>query len=95
MTAPAVDMIASQPHESGARRTPGAQACGCSSCRRSCCSARCWPPTSARLELRNQCALGLRGLAEAGHLPGLVLAAVNTWLLLTSSFTMVERSRAP
>lgn len=37
-----------------------------------------------------QCALGVSVWPEAGHLPGLALASLNTVLLLTSSFTMVR-----
>lgn len=37
-----------------------------------------------------QCALGVSVWPEAGHLPGLTLAAINTLILLTSSFTMVR-----
>ena len=37
-----------------------------------------------------ECALGVTVWPEAGHLPGLVLAALNTVLLLTSSYTMVR-----
>ncbi len=37
-----------------------------------------------------ECALGVSAWPEAGHLPGLVLAALNTVLLLTSSYTMVR-----
>lgn len=36
------------------------------------------------------CALGVTVWPEAGHLPGLTLAALNTVLLLTSSYTMVR-----
>ncbi len=36
------------------------------------------------------CALGVSAWPEAGHLPGLALAALNTLLLLTSSYTMVR-----
>ncbi|MBI5630687.1 MAG: heme-copper oxidase subunit III [Elusimicrobia bacterium] len=36
------------------------------------------------------CALGVSAWPEAGHLPGLTLAALNTVLLLTSSYTMVR-----
>ena len=44
---------------------------------------------SARLG-NAECALGVSAWPEAGHLPGLALAALNTVLLLTSSFTMVR-----
>ena len=37
-----------------------------------------------------ECALGVSVWPEAGHLPGLALAALNTVLLLTSSYTMVR-----
>lgn len=37
-----------------------------------------------------ECALGVTAWPEAGHLPGLTLAALNTVLLLTSSYTMVR-----
>ncbi len=37
-----------------------------------------------------QCALGVSVWPEAGHLPGLTLATINTLILLTSSFTMVR-----
>jgi cytochrome c oxidase subunit III len=37
-----------------------------------------------------ECALGVTAWPEAGHLPGLALAALNTVLLLTSSYTMVR-----
>ncbi len=36
------------------------------------------------------CALGTPVWPEAGHLPGLALASLNTVLLLTSSYTMVR-----
>jgi len=36
------------------------------------------------------CALGVVAWPEAGHMPGLSMAALNTVLLLTSSFTMVR-----
>ncbi|MBI5200039.1 MAG: heme-copper oxidase subunit III [Elusimicrobia bacterium] len=36
------------------------------------------------------CALGVTVWPEAGHLPGLVMATVNTLILLTSSYTMVR-----
>ncbi|MBI4346693.1 MAG: heme-copper oxidase subunit III [Elusimicrobia bacterium] len=36
------------------------------------------------------CALGISVWPEAGHLPGLALASLNTMLLLTSSYTMVR-----
>jgi len=36
------------------------------------------------------CALGVVVWPEAGHLPGLALAALNTVILLTSSYTMVR-----
>lgn len=37
-----------------------------------------------------ECALGVSAWPEAGHLPGLALATLNTVLLLTSSYTMVR-----
>lgn len=37
-----------------------------------------------------ECALGVVVWPEAGHLPGLAMAALNTVLLLTSSYTMVR-----
>ena len=37
-----------------------------------------------------ECALGVSAWPEAGHLPGLALASLNTFLLLTSSYTMVR-----
>lgn len=37
-----------------------------------------------------ECALGVVVWPEAGHLPGLALAALNTVILLTSSYTMVR-----
>lgn len=37
-----------------------------------------------------ECALGVVAWPEAGHLPGLALASLNTVLLLTSSYTMVR-----
>lgn len=37
-----------------------------------------------------ECSLGVSAWPEAGHLPGLALAALNTVLLLTSSYTMVR-----
>jgi len=36
------------------------------------------------------CALGAVAWPEAGHMPGLALAALNTVVLLTSSYTMVR-----
>lgn len=36
------------------------------------------------------CALGVTAWPEAGHLPGVTLAALNTLILLTSSYTMVR-----
>jgi heme/copper-type cytochrome/quinol oxidase subunit 3 len=36
------------------------------------------------------CALGVVVWPEAGHLPGLAMAALNTVILLTSSYTMVR-----
>jgi heme/copper-type cytochrome/quinol oxidase subunit 3 len=39
------------------------------------------------------CALGVSVWPEAGHLPGLALAATNTLVLLTSSFSMVRAIR--
>lgn len=36
------------------------------------------------------CALGVTAWPEAGHLPGLTMAALNTVILLTSSYTMVR-----
>ncbi len=36
------------------------------------------------------CALGVVAWPEAGHLPGLAMAALNTVILLTSSYTMVR-----
>lgn len=36
------------------------------------------------------CALGVVVWPEAGHMPGLALAALNTVILLTSSYTMVR-----
>lgn len=36
------------------------------------------------------CALGVVVWPESGHLPGLALAALNTLILLTSSYTMVR-----
>ena len=38
----------------------------------------------------SECGLGVTAWPEAGHLPGLTLAAINTVLLLTSSYTMVR-----
>ncbi|HVE13143.1 MAG TPA: cytochrome c oxidase subunit 3 [Elusimicrobiota bacterium] len=38
----------------------------------------------------SECALGVTAWPEAGHMPGLALAALNTVILLTSSFTMVR-----
>ena len=38
----------------------------------------------------SDCALGVVAWPEAGHLPGLAMAALNTVLLLTSSYTMVR-----
>jgi cytochrome c oxidase subunit III len=43
---------------------------------------------------REDCALGIVAWPEAGHMPGLTMAAVNTVLLLTSSYTMVRAIRA-
>ena len=37
-----------------------------------------------------ECALGTVAWPEAGHLPGLAMAALNTVILLTSSYTMVR-----
>src|SRR3989344_4900319 len=37
-----------------------------------------------------ECALGVVVWPEAGHLPGLAMAALNTLILLTSSYTMVR-----
>jgi cytochrome c oxidase subunit III len=37
-----------------------------------------------------ECALGVSAWPAAGHLPGLTMAALNTLLLLTSSYTMVR-----
>lgn len=37
-----------------------------------------------------ECALGVVVWPQAGHLPGLALAALNTVILLTSSYTMVR-----
>lgn len=37
-----------------------------------------------------ECALGVVVWPEAGHLPGLAMAALNTVILLTSSYTMVR-----
>ena len=37
-----------------------------------------------------ECALGTVVWPEAGHLPGLAMAALNTVILLTSSYTMVR-----
>ncbi len=37
-----------------------------------------------------ECALGVVAWPEAGHLPGLALATLNTVILLTSSYTMVR-----
>src|SRR6185369_2147599 len=37
-----------------------------------------------------ECALGVTAWPEAGHLPGLTMAALNTLILLTSSYTMVR-----
>src|SRR5688572_16813775 len=36
------------------------------------------------------CALGVVAWPSAGHLPGLAMAALNTLVLLTSSYTMVR-----
>lgn len=36
------------------------------------------------------CALGTVAWPEAGHMPGLTMAAFNTFILLTSSYTMVR-----
>jgi heme/copper-type cytochrome/quinol oxidase subunit 3 len=36
------------------------------------------------------CALGVVAWPEAGHLPGLAMASLNTVILLTSSYTMVR-----
>lgn len=38
----------------------------------------------------SECALGVVVWPEAGHLPGLAMAALNTVILLTSSYTMVR-----
>lgn len=38
----------------------------------------------------SQCALGRVAWPEAGHMPGLTLATINTVILLTSSYTMVR-----
>ena len=38
----------------------------------------------------SECALGVVVWPDAGHLPGLALAALNTVILLTSSYTMVR-----
>jgi heme/copper-type cytochrome/quinol oxidase subunit 3 len=37
-----------------------------------------------------ECALGVTAWPEAGHMPGLTLATLNTLILLTSSYTMVR-----
>jgi heme/copper-type cytochrome/quinol oxidase subunit 3 len=37
-----------------------------------------------------ECALGVSVWPEAGHLPGVAMAALNTLILLTSSWTMVR-----
>ncbi len=38
----------------------------------------------------SECALGVVAWPDAGHLPGLALAALNTVILLTSSYSMVR-----
>jgi cytochrome c oxidase subunit 3 len=38
----------------------------------------------------SDCALGTVAWPEAGHMPGLTMAALNTVILLTSSYTMVR-----
>ena len=37
-----------------------------------------------------ECALGVTAWPQTGHLPGLALAALNTVILLTSSYTMAS-----